>query len=69
MQSIIVAIILALCAAYTARRLWHRFRAPQDSDARCAGCPLAETCTHHHDPQHHRNGQDCPRGTACDCCH
>ncbi|MBR4533367.1 MAG: hypothetical protein IKO85_02310 [Bacteroidaceae bacterium] len=76
MQSLLVTLILALCVVYTVRRLWHRFTAPPAADARCEGCPLADTCTHHHpstpsthEHQHHRNRQDCPRGTACDCCH
>lgn len=67
MQSFIVALILVACVAYTVRRLWKRFHTPPHGDLRCEGCPLAETCKHHTD--HGQYGEDCPRGTACDCCH
>ena len=71
MQLLLVTLILAACLAYTARRLWKRFRTPQTGDPHCAGCPLAETCKHRHDdPSLHPDTKpDCPRGAACDCCH
>ncbi|MBR1713002.1 MAG: FeoB-associated Cys-rich membrane protein, partial [Alloprevotella sp.] len=43
MQSVLVALILALCAAYVLRRLWLHLRRPP-CDARCADCPLAARC-------------------------
>lgn len=71
LQPILVTLILAACVAYTARRLWKRFRTPQGGDPHCAGCPLADTCQHRQDGDspHHGDRQDCPRGTTCDCCH
>lgn len=59
MQSLIVALILLLCVAYTARRLWRRLTAPPQADVRCEGCPLADTCKHRgqhgQHPGHHRD--------------
>ena len=56
MQTFLVILILIACGAYIARRLWRRFSAAGgcgcegDADhcteaARCADCPLAESCS------------------------
>ncbi|MBR1593528.1 MAG: hypothetical protein IJ692_03605 [Alloprevotella sp.] len=57
MQQAIVYIILVVCAAYVAWRLWENLH--RREDPHCAGCPLADTCrgkahcqTHSHDCCH-----------------
>ena len=60
MQLFLVSLILVLCVAYAARRLWQRLTAPPQ-DVRCAGCPLADGCQHRH------NGC-CGTGNADTCC-
>lgn len=68
MQELIVAVVVAACLAYTARRLWLRFRAASGGDVRCAGCPLADTCQHKHDTQPAH--AECPHHDGvCSCCH
>ncbi|MBQ9285033.1 MAG: hypothetical protein IJ209_01945 [Bacteroidaceae bacterium] len=67
MQSLLVAIILVACAAYTARRLWRRFTTPPSGSPHCQGCPLAETCEHRHEPTQKAVCPDCERQASC--CH
>lgn len=45
-QTIIVAVVLAACVVYTARRLWLRFTKHGSDDPHCEGCPLIDTCQH-----------------------
>ena len=56
MQTLIVILILIACGAYIVRRLWHRFSSAGGcgceggsdrctESARCAGCPLADSCS------------------------
>jgi len=48
-QTLLVALILVACAAYTARRLWRRLHTPPSCDhchVQCEGCPLAASCKH-----------------------
>ena len=67
-QEVIVAVVLVACVAYTVRRLWHRIRAARGGDVRCAGCPLADTCTHKGQHNHDSECHCHTAATTCDCC-
>ncbi len=59
-QEWIIAIVVAACVTYAARRVWKNFRKRGDGHgAFCADCPLAGSCNH----------SSCQCNSGSGCCH
>ncbi|MBQ7442647.1 MAG: hypothetical protein IJS59_02115 [Bacteroidaceae bacterium] len=66
-QELIVGLVLTACVLLAARWLWRRLHAAAAGDARCAGCPLADSCAHkgRHEAYGGHSGHSRLDGSSC----